>query len=215
MLALLLGLLLSALMVAGAVDDVIDTEAELFTLEMEAVKDRLVRNLNAVEESVDSMRIVFNASREVEPGEFHVLGADVLRKHDYIGAALYLPRVEFEDRPAFERARRDGGYTAFGIKDYRDGGYVPADERSRYLPVVYHEPFTPLTARQLGLDLLSIDSLAPYLLAAVDTGANTATTAAATGNGRDDYFVFRAATASASATSSSTRTTLRRRRASP
>jgi diguanylate cyclase (GGDEF)-like protein/PAS domain S-box-containing protein len=185
-LALAGGLLFTGALFALAMDDAVDSETDRFLLEAQRIKDAVVLKLNETDDILNGMRLVFNASAFVDADEFLVMSRDVLRKEHAITSMMYMPLVPGNAREAFEAERHDAGLVTFGITEYRDGRLRPAAPRQRYFPIHYLEPLTPLTARNLGLDLLADTDYASYILNAIETGASNAvqqgdTTAASNG----------------------------------
>lgn len=191
-LALAMGLLFTAALVTIALDDVVDSEADRFRFEAQRLKDAVVRNLNAIDEVLNGMQVLFNASTFVDADEFHILSEGVLRKHQFIKSVIYLPLVANADRDSFERAQRDAGFITFNISELREGHFVPAPLKARYFPIHYEEPFTPLNARELGLDLLAVTEFAPYILNAIDTGTANAAWRSGAEASETEHLVFRA-----------------------
>jgi diguanylate cyclase (GGDEF)-like protein/PAS domain S-box-containing protein len=190
-LALLLGFLITAGLMSLALKTLIQDEEAAFGVQVGLIKDSLVQRLTSVDEILRGTRLLFDASNTVDVDEFQIVGNDALTTNPMIKGLMYLPRIADNERALFEKAKRDEGYPTFSINSLQEGKYAAADRRPRYFPIVYYEPFTPLSARQLGLDLLGEPEYQTYLLQAIDSGAATAAIPPQA-EVADEYPVFRA-----------------------
>ncbi len=190
-LALVLGLAITAGLVNLAVKGLVQDEEASFGIEIGAVKDSLVQRLTSVDEMLHGMRLLFDASKSMDADAFQIVGNDALTTNALAKEVMYLQRIASDERDAFEQAKHAEGYPSFRINNQRNGEYLPADRHALHFPIVYFEPFTPLTSKRLGLDLLSEAETRTFVQRAIDTGVATAAIdarAAAT----DEYLVFQA-----------------------
>ena len=167
--AVLLGIFILFILTHLALRNVIENEQDIYNVEVARLKDTLTQKLTAAKEVLNSIKVVFDASTSVDPDEFFTISQDILARHPYIKYTTYMPLVLQEDRTSFEALVNDKGYPSFNITQKSEGYYVPAEQRIRYLPVLYQEPFEPETVGRLGLDYLSIPAYAIHILHAIDS----------------------------------------------
>ncbi|MEO5697500.1 MAG: CHASE domain-containing protein, partial [Burkholderiaceae bacterium] len=189
--ALALGLAVTAGLVSLAVKGLVQDEEASFGIEVGAVKDTLVQRLTSVDEMLHGMRLLFDASKSMDADAFQVVGNDALTTNSLAKEVMYLPRITGDERNAFERSKHGEGYPSFRISNRRNGEYVPADRHEQHFPIVFFEPFTPLTSKRLGLDLLSEADTRTFVQRAIDTGLATAAIDAGVASA-DEYLVLQA-----------------------
>ncbi len=190
-LALALGLGIMAGLLSLAVKGLIQDEEAAFGVEIGAVKDSLVQRLTSVDEMLHGMRLLIDASKSIDADAFQIVGNDALLSNPLAKAVMYLPRIASDEREAFERSKREEGYPSFRINNLRSGEYIPVDRHEQHFPITFFEPFTPLTSRQLGLDLLSEPDTRAFVQRAIDSAVATAAIdARAISAG--EYLVFKA-----------------------
>ncbi len=146
-----------------------------FSLKAEDRAESLARTLDAGLSTLHSIRGLFDASQEVERGEFSAFVHDAFVRHPQIHALWWVPRVRHRDREAFvESARRTGlaGYQISGLDPA--GRSVTRANAENYFPILYSEP-GGWEDRLLGFDLASIPAVRETLDEAVATGQATAT----------------------------------------
>jgi PAS domain S-box-containing protein len=173
-LAIVLGSVITVGLLTVSSMDLMEKEEDVYNVQISQVTDAIIRSLTVVDEVLNSMRVLFDASTFVDPDEFRIIAEDALSRHGFIRSAMYLPLVTDEERDNYVAAMHDEGYQDFDITELKNGRYVPASRRERYYPVIYQEPFEPRTAGVVGLDLLSQSQYAPYILQAIDTAESSA-----------------------------------------
>ena len=114
------------------------------------IKEQVVRKIDAIDEALHSMRTLFDASSEVDADEFRLLSDNLLSRHKHIVSTSYLPRVAQADKETFEQSLKDKGFIDFEITQ-EQGGAV-AGNNAYLFPVLYHEPYTPVALKKLGID---------------------------------------------------------------
>ena len=132
-----------------------------------AMEGQLLRLLDAMGQAV----IYHQATPRAGADDFRLFAAQVRRRFPFVSGFAYLARVEGEERPAFEAARRDEGMPTFAIRDQVGDGFAPAPERKNYLSIRSVEPFDPERAALLGYDLLAAEDYRPALQAAMAAGS--------------------------------------------
>ena len=188
--AIIIGLLMTAILIYLAYGNVYEQTKENTDKEAVAIKDDITRKINTIEEALYGMRSLFDASTQVEADEFRILANNLLQRHPYIISTMYLKRVQNDQRARFENNMEDNGYINFSIKDKTTDNYVPAPTRELYFPVLYKEPFTPINAKQLGHDNLSIDKLKQIINRVIDTGKTATSPILANSNRMNAYTIF-------------------------
>ena len=132
-----------------------------------AMEGQLLRLLDAMGQAM----IHHQATPRAGADDFRLFAWQVRRRFPFVSGFAYLARVEGEERPAFEAARRDEGMPTFAIRDRAGDGFAPAPERKDYLPVQAVEPFDPERAALLGFDLEEAEDYRAGLEAAMSAGS--------------------------------------------
>lgn len=190
-LACALGFAITGGLLSLAFKDLLQEEEAAFGVEVGKLKDSLVQRLTVADELLHGMRMLFDASSAVDVDEFQVIANDALANNPFIKAMMYLPYITDGERDYFEKSKHEEGYPTFGINALSGEEYVPAKRHPHYFPIVYFEPFTPLTSRQLGLDLFGEPELRRYLQQAIDSAASTPALVTQTDQ-VDEYLLFKA-----------------------
>jgi CHASE1-domain containing sensor protein len=145
-------------------------------------------------DKISALGGLFDASHQVERGEFERFTARLLDHDSALQALAWVPRVSNHLRLAYETAAREEGLRSFQIADRLSGGeMVRAGERSEYFPVFFVEP---LRGNQTvpGFDEASDPARREALQRSADSGRMTATSPIAviqeTGN-QFGFLVFR------------------------
>lgn len=183
----LLGLAFTAALVLGAWLDARATAHRAFLAETAQIHDGILQRLKAADQVSTSLGTLINSSFRVDRDQFRVFSEQVLMRHRFLLSTVYVPLVTDAERQEFEQQQHGNGFPTFAITDRRDGNYVAAGRRDRYLPLLYHEPFEPATASLIGFDLLSNPTFAQAIEYAIDTAS--ASTAADTAH---TYWLFKA-----------------------
>ena len=189
--AIMLGAVIMIVLFYLATRNVIQTERNIYDVEVARLKDVLTRKLTVVEEVLNGIKVVFHASTFVDSDEFFSISQDALSRHTFIKYTSYLQLISHKDRASFEAAIQDQGYPTFTISELKEGRYVSARQRTLYLPVVYQEPFVPETAGRLGLDYLSIPTYASRIRLAIDTNKMQTTMPEQTLDSEQGFTVFK------------------------
>jgi len=189
---LLFGIFVTIVLVYSAVSYSIDRDRGINLTSSIHIKDLLERKINLLNEVIHSMRILFDASSDVEADEFRLMSQDLLIRHPYVLLTNYLPLVSSDRVNIFEEKMLDQGFITFTITQFEDNEFVPTQKRSRYFPVLYIEPFTPLSAKQLGLDYLSHPILEKAINKAIDSSAAVASTPIKLGSSDIEFIIFKA-----------------------
>ncbi|VAW83590.1 diguanylate cyclase/phosphodiesterase (GGDEF & EAL domains) with PAS/PAC sensor(s) [hydrothermal vent metagenome] len=190
--ALLFGVIVTIALVYSAVNYSIDRDRDTNLTSSIYIKDLLERKINLLNEVIHSMRTLFDVSSYVNSDEFRLISTDLLARHPYVLSTNYLPLVTSERKNIFEEKMLDQGFITFAMTQLRGGKIVSAQERTRYFPVVYREPFTPLNARQLGLDYLSHPTLEKVINKAIDSSTAVTSTPIKFGSADRELIIFKA-----------------------
>ncbi len=137
--------------------------------------DALELNVRLTLDNITALRGFFDASHEVQRGEFAIFAARLLDHDRTIQALEWIPRVPGHLRSTYERAARREGLGTFQIADrMANGRMARAGERAEYFPVVFAEPLQG-NESALGLDLTSEATRREALHLAADSGRMAAT----------------------------------------
>ena len=154
--AAVVGVILSGLLLILSVKSVLSEEEEQFLSEAEHVRDVLFHRLNSTNELMHSLTTFYNASTNVDSDDFRIFASTFLDRHDFLTSLYYMPKVLSEDRYSFVEKMKDEGYFGFEINTWENGLFSKQIDSEFYFPVIYIEPHTPATIKQLGMDVNSI-----------------------------------------------------------
>lgn len=131
---------------------------------------RLEAKMEAKMEVVNSLKLLFDSSEQVNPAEFKHFTQSLLARHQDIQALEWAPTVKHADRAAFIKQRQKD-FPAYDItQQASQGKMVRAQRRSEYFPVSFLEPFTG-NELALGFDLASHPTRKKAIDLATDTGS--------------------------------------------
>ena len=190
--AVLIGLIITIALVSQALMTMFGREKEAFMMEANHVHDEISRRVETANEILHALATLFNTSTQVDVDQFRVFSEEFLHRHDAVVSVLYLPLIEQQVRDQFESEIQDEGYVTFAIKEKLNNKILNAPVRERYFPILYQEPFTPLTAGQMGLDALSVAQYRPAIIQAIDTAQIIASMPENSDQQRASYVLFKA-----------------------
>jgi diguanylate cyclase (GGDEF)-like protein/PAS domain S-box-containing protein len=110
----------------------------------------------------------------VDADQFRVFSDELLRRHPYLVSSSYLPRILENQRRSFERARYEAGFPGFAITDRSGDDYRMAPPRAHYFPLLFIEPFEPLSVTMIGFDVLADTRLSQSAQLAIDSAQPSA-----------------------------------------
>ena len=150
---------------------------------------RLEARIDAKLEVINSLKLLFDSSDQVEPKEFKQFTHNLLARHKDIQALEWVPKVKHSDRATFIKQRRQD-YPAFEItQQVSQGRMIRAQKRSEYFPVSFLEPLAG-NELALGFDLASDATRKQAITLATDTGMVQSTTNLTLVQERDDQKGF-------------------------
>ncbi|MBF0368389.1 MAG: CHASE domain-containing protein [Magnetococcales bacterium] len=134
----------------------------------------LRKDIDHIQTELEDIRSFFNGSSFVERQEFQAFVQPMLRRHPYIQALEWIPRVTRSERGQYEsEAAKD--YPGFQITErVMQGLMLPAPPREEYFPVYYVEPYQG-NEKALGFDLGSSSTRLEALNQARDSGLPSVT----------------------------------------
>ncbi len=168
-LAAIIGIIITASLVFIAYDNAYEQAKEKSDARTVAIKDNIIKKIHSISEVIHGMRILFDASNEVNSDEFRLLSRNILARHSYIETAMFLKKIEANKRKIFEKNMQDNGYINFSITEENNGRFVSSRIRDEYYTVVYREPFTPINAKYIGFDYLSSEIFRNPISQAIDS----------------------------------------------
>lgn len=154
-----------------------------FDLESARHQQLLTARLQQADAAAVALATLFTADHYVDAGQFHLLADGLMARLPFLDAALYAPRVAAAERQDFERSVREEGIPGFRID-------AAAGQPFHY-PVRYFQPFTPLTARLLGVDLHFRGHLAAAIGRAVADDAAAVVTGPWFPGAADEWWLLR------------------------
>ena len=126
-----------------------------------AATDRVLMIQREIEQSLGIVRDIgsfFDASKWVGRRDFRKFVGPVIKRHAYISALQWIPRVTDTERASFEEEARLS-FSKFRINERNQAGeLVRADRRSVYFPILYVQPYQS-NSEELGFDLASAPTL--------------------------------------------------------
>jgi len=188
--AALIGMFITASLVFIAFNTSFEQAKEKINAQKVIIKDSITQKINSIDEALYGMRALFDASNEVETDEFRLLSSNLLERHPYIESSLYLKLTSSKNRNSFERDIEDDGYINFSITEITNNKFTTASSREKYFPVIFIEPFTPISVKQLGLDYLSVDAFKISINHAIDSAQAATSSQIATTHNHQEFVVF-------------------------
>ncbi len=131
-----------------------------------AFKTGLERHVN----SLAAIHAFVSSSHDVNRWEFSNFAHQILPQNSGFKAVVWLPHVAGPQRKAFEAGMQNDGLYGLRLRELAaNGQLVTAEERNRYTPVAYVEPFES-SGSLIGVDLENDPIYAPLFQRAKDTG---------------------------------------------
>ncbi len=131
-----------------------------------AFKTGLERHVN----SLAAIHAFVSSSHDVNRWEFSNFAHQILPQNSGFKAVVWLPHVAGPQRKAFEAGLQNDGLYGLRLRELAaNGQLVTAEERDRYTPVAYVEPFES-SGSLIGVDLANDPIYAPLFQRAKDTG---------------------------------------------
>ena len=173
-----------AFTLAALIASVLWNQAELrqrYDLETANREILLASRAQQANAAVAALTTLFSAAQSVDADQFSLLANESIARWPFLRAAFYAPRVLPVDRASFEANVADSGLPGFRIQNDGKAEFPKAKlPKTKYhYPIRYFEPFTPLSSRWLGLDLMAT----PYLAATIKQTEASDTTRIASGSG--------------------------------
>lgn len=170
----LVGAGLTAVFVAAAWKDALREQERLYIAKADVVRERLVERIRATDEMITGLATLVNSATHVDADQFRLFSEDLLRRHRFLISTSYLPQVHDADRLVFETSRREAGFPGFIVSERIGADYRVAQARAEYFPLLFVEPFEPLSVTMIGFDVMSEPEFAAAARAAIDTALPTA-----------------------------------------
>ncbi len=115
----------------------------------------LQHGLDAYLDKILALRAFYDASNGVERREFNLFTSQILAGHGDAMRLVWCPRVNGDERDAFEHDVRDNGLSDYSIKKWAPAGPVyDSKPRQEYFPILYSTVSHARTAT-FGTDLAS------------------------------------------------------------
>ncbi|MGZ0078058.1 EAL domain-containing protein [Methylomonas sp. YC3] len=112
------------------------------------------------------LKALFDSSESVNPNEFRLFAHTIFSKHPELEALEWIPRVNAEDRSAFEQQ------TETTIHEHnRNQQLIPAGKRNVYLPIAYAFG----NQQNIGFDVASNPQLSSAIQKAINSGETVVT----------------------------------------
>lgn len=195
LLAMVIGLLGAAFtfaLVLATWESALQEHERVFTAQADAVQNQVHGNIKATDEVITSLAILVNSATHVDADQFRLFSEELLRRHPYLLSTSYFPRVSHGERNEFEQFRRETGFLGFSINDRSDGDYHVARPRQVYFPMLFLEPFEPVSVGMIGFDVLADPELLPAVNATIETGKPNAAPPYTLETGEKIYWLFTA-----------------------
>ena len=165
---------------------------EKFQTKADIVYDEVTRRYSTLEAVLTSLAGFLHASDHVNDVQFSTFAQELLNTYPYMRNAMFLHRLDYDERETFEEEMQDRGYFQFSIREIaRDGSLIQADNRSEYLILKVLEPLSPHMGSLLGLDVLSDPNLAKAVNEAARAGRGVASAAGNLTHQGDSIIIFK------------------------
>ncbi len=168
MLVALVGALFTVSLVPATWRDVMRAHEKLFIAEADAVREQLLQQVKATDEMVIGLGTLVNSATHVDADQFSVFSEELLRRHLYLISTSYLSLVLDKQRRLFEQSRHEAGLLRFSITGRTSDNYRKAPSQEKYFPLLFIEPFEPVSVSMIGFDVLSEPRLAQPAQYAID-----------------------------------------------
>ena len=188
--AAIFGVLMTSAIVMFTYHSLIQQKTDVHNAQALLIKEQVVRKVDAIDEALHSMRTLFDASSEVDADEFRLLSDNLLSRHKHIVSTSYLPRVAQTDKETFEQNLKDKGFINFEIN--RGQGDAVTGSNANLFPVLYHEPYTPVALKKLGLDYNASLKAQAVITRAIKTSMTTVMVHAPLRSSGHEYSVVKA-----------------------
>jgi diguanylate cyclase (GGDEF)-like protein/PAS domain S-box-containing protein len=189
--AVLLGVLVALVAVAGAVHKDLTRAEQSFAALKGEIETALTRRLDNLNASLRSLSGMHHAMTRLSQQELSAFGQEIERSQPYVKAILQLRLVGDDEKADFEESFHDAGFPTFAISTPgADGRPAASPQRERYMALSFLEPLDPRLARYLGLDFYSTAELKAALDQAVHSGETAAAPAAPLGD--NAFLLFKA-----------------------
>lgn len=154
---------------------------------------QLQHRLNSARTVVHSLSGWYHSQLNANTSQLSIFANEMLMGNDHIFSIQFMKRVPHGERSGFQLAMQDEGYAAFRILDLDgQGSFVKAAERDVYFPITFVEPFSPMTARQLGYDVGSIPKMSVSIYDAIESGEAVASSPFNILPNQRAFFLFKA-----------------------
>ena len=192
-LAAMMGVLITFVAVTFTYYSLLQQEHDIHNARLVLIKEEIVRKVDALDEISHGMRTLFDASSEVESDEFRLLAENILTRHSHITSTSYLPRVAFDQKEKFEAEIREKGLIGFRIREVNDPSSVNDNATaSDFYPVMFREPFTPISAKSLGLSYNTVPDFDQVIHKAISTSQATSSTHVPLKSSANEFVVIKA-----------------------
>jgi diguanylate cyclase (GGDEF)-like protein/PAS domain S-box-containing protein len=168
-----LGIVFTISLTTIAWHDALENQEKIFVADVSTLRDNIFLRTNGADEVISNLSTLVNSSARVDSDQFRIFSEEVLNRHPFLLSAGYLPLVTQQDRIEFEQTKRRMGFPTFSITTRKDGVYHTAGRQERYFPLLYQEPFEPITAVMIGFDVLSDEAFTKVVESAIDTAEAT------------------------------------------
>ena len=140
-----------------------------------------------------SLAGLHHSSAKLDAYEFAGQARELLAAYPFVSAILQADMLATKDRASFEEHMRSNGFLQFRLREHKkNGGSAPSRDRSFLLPIVVIEPFGPILASLVGLDLLSSRRLADAAETAIASGRVAVADAVVLPNLGKNVLIFKA-----------------------
>jgi PAS domain S-box-containing protein len=115
------------------------------------IQASVLESLGSSRGLIIAMGTLYRANENIDASSFSLIATDIKATNPAIRHVAFAPRLAREDRSAFEDSLREEGFPTFSIRTSKDA----FDHIDFHLPLIFIEPFSPMTARFMGEDLVS------------------------------------------------------------
>ena len=174
MLVALFGTFLTAAVALHTWKDTLNDQRKVFAAHSDAVREQVLARIKTNDEMIISLGTLVNSAPHADADQFRIFSEELLRRHLYLVSTSYLPRIPENQRRGFERSRHEAGFPGFAITDRSGDDYHSAPARAQYFPMLFIEPFEPVSVSMIGFDVFADTQLAQSAQLAIDSAQPSA-----------------------------------------
>jgi diguanylate cyclase (GGDEF)-like protein/PAS domain S-box-containing protein len=143
----------------------LQTRTHQFDSEASRIQAIILESLGSSRGLIIAMGTLYRANENIDASSFSLIASDIQATNPAIRHVAFAPRLPSNNLEAFETMLREEGFPTFSVKTQAG----TRNQVDSYLPLVFIEPFGPVTARFMGEDLLGRPELTEAIQSSIVT----------------------------------------------